>query len=268
MKPWFCIPIFALSSLLVSTVSADETGKFVSLFNGKDLTNWDGDPKLWKVEDGVITGTCDGPEALQHNTFLIYRGGEVTDFELRATVRVIGDNNSGLQYRSRERPDIGKWVISGYQCDIHPATQHTGMTYEEKGRGIFGLNGKNVMLDPDGHRWLLSEHEPVEVDLTEWNEFTVIARGNHLIHKVNGKVTSELTDHDEEGRALKGLIAIQLHRGNQNTVQIKDIRLKTLTDGKLVPFDPENLPKGAQKIERPKTRNPQGKKAALPKAKE
>jgi acetyl esterase/lipase len=233
--------------------TAKNTG-LKSLLNGKDLSGWDGDPKLWKVENGIVVGTCAGPAAMKKNSFLIWRGGEVKDFELRATIRVIGDNNSGIQYRSRERPDIGKWVISGYQNDVHPAIEHTGMTYEEKGRGLFGLNGKNVLLDPDGQRWLLSEHEPVKVDLSKWNEFTVIARGNHLIHKVNGKVTSELTDH-HHGRALEGLVAIQLHRGNANRVELRDVRLKTLRNAKLTPL---KIPTGATTIERPKTSRPQG----------
>jgi hypothetical protein len=105
---------------------------------------------------------------------------------------------------------------------------------------------------------LLAEHEPVAVDVSQWNEYTVIARGNHLIHKVNGKVTSELTDHHEQGRALSGLLAIQLHRGNPNSVQIKDLKIKTLHGGKLLPFDPSNLPAGAKQIDRPRTTRPQG----------
>ena len=179
------------------------------------------------------------------------------DFELRATMRIVGDNNSGIQYRSRERKDIGPWVISGYQCDVHPAIEHTGMTYEEKGRGIFGLNGKNVLLDTEGKRWLLSEHEPVEADLSQWNEFTVIARGNHLIHQVNGKVTSELIDHHAEGRALEGLVAIQLHRGNANRVEIRDLRIRHLPDAELLPWEP-GLIKGLTPIDRPRTSRPQG----------
>ena len=238
--------------------------QFKSLFNGKDLTGWDGDPELWKVENGVVTGTCNSPDHLTQNTFLIWRGGKVKDFELRATVRVVGDNNSGIQYRSRELPEAGRWVISGYQCDVHPAIEHTGMTYEEKGRGIFGLNGNNVALDPKGERILLSTHPPVKVDVSQWNEYTVIARGNHIIHMVNGKVTSELTDYHEEGRALEGLLAIQLHRGNPNSVQIKELRIKNFSEGKVIRFDPTKLPSGAKKIDKPRTRNPQGTGPVLP----
>lgn len=248
--------ILCLTFALFSPLVADEG--FTSLFNGKNLSGWDGDPKLWKVEGGIVIGTCDGPDSFKHNTFLIWRGGEVGDFELRATVRVIGDNNSGIQYRSREIPDVGPWAIAGYQCDIHPAIEHTGMTYEERGRGIFGLNGKNIMLDSAGDRWLLSEHDPVKVDVSQWNEYTVIARGNHIIHKINGMVTSELIDHHESGRTLAGLLAIQLHRGNPNRVEIKELSVKHLEEGDLIPFDPGNLPVGAVRIDKPRTRNPQG----------
>ncbi len=246
--------LFVLGWISLS-VSAEED--FVPLFNGNDLTGWDGDPELWKVEEGIVIGTCEGPDSLKHNTFLIWNGDPVKDFELRATIRVVGDNNSGIQYRSRRLPEIGPWVISGYQCDVHPAIEHTGMTYEEKGRGIFGLNGKNVVLDPERTRWLLSEHPPVKVDVSQWNEYTIIARGNHLIHQVNGETTSELIDYDEKGRALEGLIAIQLHRGNPNRVEIKDLRLKPLTDGKILPFDPAKL-SDLEKLDRPRTTRPQG----------
>jgi acetyl esterase/lipase len=246
---------------LIATLTKDKVDSesgFVSLFNGKDLTGWEGAPGLWKVEDGAVVGTCGGPGKPPHNTFLVWQDGIVKDFELRVTMRLVGDNNSGIQYRSRKLPEVGPYAISGYQCDTHPAIEHTGMTYEEKGRGIFGLNGNNVMLDPDGERWLLSEHEPVKADLSEWTTYSIVARGNYLVHRVNGEVTSELIDHDEKGRALEGLLAIQLHSGNPYRVEIKDLRLRVINDAEILPFDPAMLPKGAKKIERPRTTNPQG----------
>lgn len=249
--------------LLVSFSYSDDG--FVSLFNGKNLDGWDGDPKLWKVDEGVVIGTCRGPDSPVNNSFLIWRGGKVKDFELKATVRVVGDNNSGIQYRSRELPEVAPWVITGYQCDIHPAIEHTGMTYEEKGRGIFGLNGRNVLLDPEGALWLLSEHAPVKVDVSQWNEYTITARGNHLVHKINGQITSELIDHDEKKRALEGLVAIQLHRGNPNSVHVREIRVKEIHDAKLVPFQTDQLPPGASKIDKPRTSNPQGVGPVVPK---
>jgi hypothetical protein len=251
------LPI-TLALVLFTLLPAFAEEGYTDLFNGTDLTGWDGDPALWKVENGTLIGTCSGPESPKHNDFLIWRGGVLKDFELHVKARVIGDNNSGVQYRSRPLPEVGPWAITGYQCDIHPAIQHTGMTYEEKGRGIFGLNGQSMILDPDGKRWIVSEHEPVAVDVAEWNEYTIIARGNHLIHQINGKLTSEVTDYDVKNRALEGLLAIQLHSGNPNTVEIKEIRLKTLTDGKVTEFTDTTLPETAKEVEKPKTANPQG----------
>jgi hypothetical protein len=248
---------------LTACSTAPKSG-FTPLFNGQDLSGWDGDPALWRVENGIVTGTCSGPGKPQHNSFLIRRGGMVKDFELRAIVRIVGDNNTGIQYRSRPLPEVGPWAIAGYQCDIHPALVHTGMTYEEKGRGIFGLNGKDVVLDPDGNRWVIAEHEPVGVDVSQWNEYTIIARGNHLVHKINGRVTSELFDYDAKGRALEGLLAIQLHQGNPNTVEVKQLWLKPLPASPVREFNAASLPPGAQKIEKPRTANPQGLGPATP----
>ncbi len=256
------LTFLALLLLTAGTSMGDDV--FKPLFNGKDLADWDGDPALWKVENGVVIGTCSGPASPKHNSFLIWRGGVLKDFELRATVRVIGDNNSGIQYRSRALPAVGPWAITGYQCDIHPAIEHTGMTYEERGRGIFGLNGKDVAVDPQGSRWLIAEREPVKVDVSQWNEYTVIARGNHLVHKINGKVTSELFDYDEKGRALEGLLAIQLHSGNTNTVQVKQIQFRPITDGKVLAFDPSRLPAGATRIGAPRSTRPQGVGPVVP----
>ena len=99
---------------------------------------------------------------------------------------------------------------------------------------------------------------PAAVSLTE------LPTANHLVHKVNGQVTSIFTDHDEKGRALEGLLAIQLHAGNPHQVQIKDLRLKVLDDAKLVTFDPAALPAGAKKIAKPTTTRPQGNGPATP----
>lgn len=248
--------VLSLITFVASSFARSDDG-FISLFNGKDLTGWEGAPGLWKVEDGIVIGTCKGPDHFEHNTFLIWSGGTVRDFELIATVKMVGDNNSGIQYRSKKIPEFGPFAISGYQCDVHPALEHTGMTYEEKGRGIFGLNGKDVALDNDTNRWLLSEHEPVEADLSEWTEFRILVRGNHHIHQVNGKTSSELIDYDEDGRTLEGLIAIQLHRGNANQILIKEMKLKHLDLIDPKPLGPKAL-EGAIRIEKPRTTRPEG----------
>lgn len=248
-------------TLTLAPLTAQDDG-FRSLFNGRDLTGWDGNPDLWTVEDGAITGRTKGPEHLDYNQFLIWRGGTLKNFELHAKVRVTG-NNSGIQYRSRELPDIGKWSVGGYQCDVHPTAVNNAMVYHERGRGIVVQNGQSVVVDPDARKWLVAERDPVAVDVAEWHDYTVIAKGNHITHKLDGKVTIELADYDEAGRSLEGLLAFQVHRGPAMEVQIKDIRLKTLPDGGVTSFAKANVPSDAQEIGKPR---PKPKPKAKPKA--
>jgi len=264
-SPW------TLSLLLVFSFAFSQAQEFENLFNGKNLDGWDGNPELWSVEDGAITGKTTGPEQLDYNQFLIWEGGEVENFELHAKVKQSG-NNTGIQYRSAKMPEVGKWSIGGYQCDVHPTAVNNAMVYDERGRGIIVKNGQSVVIDPQGNKWVVAERDPVEVDVAEWNDYTIIAKGNHLIHKVNGKVTIDLVDHEKAERELKGLLAFQIHRGPAMTVQIKDVRYKKLPAGGVIPFAKSNIPNDAQMIEKPapkgKGKAPKGKgKAVAPKGK-
>jgi putative heme-binding domain-containing protein len=235
-----------LFSLLAFSAASAQDG-FKPLFNGKDLTGWDGNPELWKVENGEIFGTTTGPEQLAYNQFLIWRGGVVKNFELKAKIKQAG-NNTGIQYRSNENTDK-KWSIRGYQCDIHPNVPYRAMMYEEGGRGIVSQNGQSVVIDPSGVKWLAGEHDPVEADIAEWHEYTIIAKGNHLVHQIDGKTTMELTDFEEAKRSLEGLVAFQIHRGPAMEVHIKDVMLKELPDGGVVSFEKSAIPSDAQIIE-------------------
>ena len=242
----------------LSTHAADETLR--PLFNGKDLEGWDGNPELWSVENGVITGKTTGPDQLAYNQFLIWRGGEVKNFILHAKIKVRG-NNSGIQYRSRELPQNGKWSVGGYQCDVHPKTENNAMVYDEKGRGVIVRNGQDVVVTPEGRKWLVAERDPVEADVAEWNEYTIIARGNRLIHRINGKTTVNLLDHDEKARSLAGLIAFQLHRGPAMTIHIKDVKFRELPASPIISYAKNNIPADARLIEK---RGAKGKGKAKP----
>jgi hypothetical protein len=247
----------ALLFTLAAPLLAADDG-FKPLFNGKDLAGFDGNPDLWSVEDGCITGKTKGPDHLTYNQFLIWRGGTVKNFELRAKIKQSG-NNTGIQYRSKELPDIGRWSVGGYQCDVHPTAANNAMLYDEKGRAVVAQNGQKVIVDEQGQKWLAAEHEPVKVNVEEWNEYTVVAQGNKLIHKINGQVTAEIIDHQAGERELEGLVAFQVHRGPAMIVQIKDVMLKTLPDGGLLSPTDAPVPADAKKIE---SARPGGKKAA------
>ncbi|MEM0970251.1 MAG: DUF1080 domain-containing protein, partial [Verrucomicrobiota bacterium] len=239
--------------LLLAPILAQDKG-FQELFNGQDLTGWDGNPKLWTVKDGVIVGKTNSPDDLTYNEFLVWRAGAVSNFDLRATISVKGENNSGIQYRSTSLPDVGKWVLGGYQCDIHPRANYTAMVYEEKGRGIMVQNGQDVVTDPGGAKWLVAERDPVAVDTAQFHEYRILARGNHVQHFIDGQLTASLWDHEAEKRALGGLLGIQIHRGPAMEVHIKSVKLKALPEGKVTPFEKADIPSDAQEIVKPKPR--------------
>jgi Domain of Unknown Function (DUF1080) len=255
----------ALSSALVFLftvpIPAAEEPGFTPLFNGTDLTGWEGDPALWSVQDGAITGVTTDDAPLPYNKFLIWRGDTVKNFELRAKVRQTG-NNSGIQYRSRELKEVGPWSVGGYQCDIHPLAVNNAMLYDERGRGIVAMNGQSVIIDEKGAKWLTKQRDPVTVDVAQWNEYAIIARGNQLTHKLNGQVTVEIIDHQADQRELDGILAIQVHRGPAMRVQIKDVMLKQLPDGGVLSPAEAPVPADAKPLGKPATPK---KKAATPK---
>jgi len=229
-------------------------GQERSLFNGTSLDGWDGNAELWSVRDYTIVGITKEDEPLPYNQFLIWRGGNVKNFEFRATIRQTG-NNSGIQYRSRELKEVGQWSIGGYQCDIHPLAANNAMLYDERGRGIVAKNGQSVIIDGKGTKWVTKEQAPIEVTVADWNEYKIIVNGNHLIHQVNGKTTADIIDFQESERELEGLLAFQVHRGPAMKVEIKDVYLKTLPDGGLLTIEQNPIPKDAKAVDAP------GKKA-------
>ena len=221
------IAAVAVPMLLGSVASAEAPAGFKSLFDGKTLKGWKGKEQFWSVRDGAITGETTTDNPTKGNTFIIW-DGEVGDFELRLKFRIVG-GNSGIQYRSKT---VGDFVISGYQADIDSTNRFMGILYEEKGRGIMAQRGKKVVVSAEGKKenvGTTSSDEEILGSLNKegWNDYVIVAKGNHLIQKVNGHTTIELTDHQESKRAMKGLLALQLHAGPPMVVQFKDIYLKT-----------------------------------------
>ncbi len=213
--------------LLAGNLAADDG--FESIFDGKSLKGWDGNPEYWRVEDGAIVGQTTPDNPLDGNTFIIYRAGDLANFELRLKFKIQG-GNSGIQYRSRE---VNKWVISGYQADFDSAGNWTGTLYEEKGRGILAKRGNKVEITATGKKQNVGTTTPedqilAKINKEDWNDYTIIANGNHLIHKVNGVVTVDVVDYQSDKAAKSGLLAMQLHRGPPMTVAFKDIQLKRL----------------------------------------
>src|SRR5260370_9869238 len=193
---------------------------FKSIFNGKDLTGWDGVPELWSVKDGTITGQTTKENPAKENTFLVWTNGTVGDFELRCSFKLTpgdaaGFANSGVQYRSKVvKPSY--WVVAGYQADMEAGPTYTGILYEEKGRGILATRGQAVIIRPDGKKDVVGSvgtPEPMStaINTGDWNDYVIIAKGNHLFQSINGQTTIDVIDQQEDKAAKSGILTLQLH---------------------------------------------------------
>lgn len=213
-----------LSALAIANAFAGLEWK--AIFNGHSLDGWDGDPRLWSVEDGVLVGQTDASgRKIKQNSFLIWDGGEAANFELEFDARITTPNNSGVQYRSRKLDEDG-WRVVGYQFDLHPRQQYCAMLFEEGGRGIVAERGQHVRLGET--KEVVGELEIIEVDLAEWQSFRLVVKGHRYEHYVNGVLQTIVEDADEKKRAASGLIALQLHQGPAMRVEFKNIRFRAL----------------------------------------
>jgi putative heme-binding domain-containing protein len=208
------------------TASAQE---FQSLFNGKDLSGWKGKSQFWRVENGTIVGetTADKPTAA--NTFLVWQGGEVQDFEFSCQVKFAG-NNSGVQYRSEIMGDPMDYALRGYQADLHPKQEFFGMLYGEKygKRGIIARRGQRANAKGDKDVEVLGKvGDGAELKGDEWNTLRILVVGNRLKHFVNGVITVDVTESHPQAMA-KGHLGLQLHRGAPMKVEFKDLKLRKL----------------------------------------
>ncbi|MEX1049604.1 MAG: family 16 glycoside hydrolase [Akkermansiaceae bacterium] len=220
IRPFVPFVVVCCCLLLVLPARAD----WQPLFNGENLNGWSGDPRLWRVENGVLIGETNGSDKkVDANSFLIWQGGEPGDFKLEFQARITGGNNSGVQYRSRTI-DAGKWQVGGYQMDLHPNAPYLGMLYEERGRGIACERGQRVKLHEKPE--INGKLEMSKVDLGQWNSYRIVAQGHVLRHFVNDTLAAEIEDVHPEKRAAKGVIALQLHAGAAMKAEFKEIRLQ------------------------------------------
>ena len=203
---------------------------FVSIFDGKSLAGWDGDPAYWRVEDGAIVGETKPGAIPKQNTFLIWRNGMPANFDLQAEYRLTG-GNSGIQYRSVEVPGV-RWAMQGYQADIDAEQKYTGQIYEERGRGFLAMRGQSASVDA-GAKPIVLGTLGADADLKAairtpgWNQYYIIARDDVLVQILNGRVMSMLVDTDSAHRRMDGLIGIQLHAGEPMKIEVRNIKLRT-----------------------------------------
>jgi hypothetical protein len=246
--PRLALALLALS--FTASLSAEEASPTVppepagmrTIFNGKTLDGWDGDPRLWSVMDGVIHGETTPENVAQGNTFILWKGGVLKDFDLRLEFRCNATNNSGIQYRSKHITDDkvrNKWVVRGYQHEIRNEVKFpntSSFVYDEGGkRGRICQVGEVATWEPDGKKVLKSDlidqagFEKL-FKLDEWNEVAIIARGNRIQHYLNGRLVLDFTDNDPQLALKEGILALQLHAGKPMWTEFKNIRVQELKE--------------------------------------
>lgn len=218
-------------------VAPPESSSMKQLFNGKDLTGWDGDPRLWSVKDGVVHGETTEENKAKGNTFLIWKDGKPGDFELRLSFRCNATNNSGIQYRSKHITEKvnNDWVVRGYQHELRNEVNFpntSSFIYDEGGkRGRICLLGEIATWEQDGKKVISKDLINQEgfkklFKLDDWNDVVIIAKGNNIRHYLNGQLVLDFTDNDPELALKEGVIALQLHAGKPMWAEFKNIRIK------------------------------------------
>lgn len=248
----FCLVITTIQSSFVSCKNNQDQKvetEFQSIFNGKDLEGWSGDPTYWRVENDILTGEVTPETILKRNSFIIYEKEQPENFELKLEYRITESGNSGINYRS-ESIDSIPFALKGYQCDIDGKNRFTGQNYEEKKRTTLAYLGEIVTIPqmPDSipksdlrknvkkNCWQtrtvtetkLKSGLKSNVKSNDWNEVYLIVKDNKMQHYINDVLFSEINDLDEINRSLKGYIGVQVHVGPPMKIEYRNIRLKHL----------------------------------------
>jgi len=240
-NPLSIVALSVLAICLAARGTADDVTKADSqtLFNGTDLSGWDGDTKLWTVRDGVIHGETTPENKAAGNTFLIWTGGKLKNFDLTLSFRCSATNNSGIQYRSKHITGTGtpnSWVARGYQHEIRNENQLpdvSGFIYDEGGsrgrmcdageKAVWNVGGKEhiaEILDQAAFKKLMK--------IDGWNNVRIVADGANIKHYLNGTLILDFTDNEPDLKLSEGVLALQLHAGAPMFAEYKDIRLTTL----------------------------------------
>ena len=196
-------------ALLLSLAACAPQG--AALFDGKSLDGWEGDPKVWRVADGVIVG---GSMAGNPRNEFLTSVKSYSDFVLRLEYKLVGTEgfvNSGVQVRSRRIPKPPN-EMSGYQADI--------------GAGMSGC-----LYDESRRNKALAKGDPEVVKKAEkpgdWNTYEIRCEGRRIRLTLNGVQTVDYTEADESLEQT-GLIGLQIHGNNKAEVSFRNISIETL----------------------------------------
>ena len=210
----------------------------LSLFDGKTLDQWEGDPKIWRIEDNAIIASIPEGETLKKNEFLYWKG-EVSDFDLKLKYRITGGPtaNSGIQIRSQKD---ASGHAAGYQCDLDDGKLWLGRIYDEHGRGLIAERGALTKISSEGKRHSLPFSPPASLtrfaQINDWNEYFIRCRGHRIEIHINGIHFTTLEDSQQNEADLSGLLAVQIHSGaGPAKIQFRDITLTSYDQKKITP---------------------------------
>lgn len=218
--------------------AASASGKIKKIFEGQTLKGWEGDEDVWSVQGNVITGKVDENTQSNRVTYLTYTAEEFSDFQLSLTFKITGGqrNSGGVQFRSRvvENGDVKD--VAGYQQDWGHNAGLSGQIVDSggnvNGQPLKAVVGERAIYDAQGNRSVVPLGESAE-DLNgffkadDWNDATLVVRGNHIVSMINGHIFSEAINELPNG-AKKGVIAFQISRRQVMTVEIKNLSFRTL----------------------------------------
>ncbi|MGH7866091.1 MAG: 3-keto-disaccharide hydrolase [Candidatus Dormibacteraceae bacterium] len=214
---------------------------FVSLFNGKDLSGWEGLDGYWSVKDGVIDGSETKERSVQTDLILSAskeRPEKFINFELRLKWRLVSpDGNSGVQFRSViNNPKT--LHAGGYQADIDSGGNYTGSIYDESGiaggRGTMSNRGEKTIWDAQNQRHASplaqsgAELKKLLHNTGDWNAIVLVVRGDHFQYQINDHLMTEMIDESPKAVLKGGVIAMQMHAGFTMDIQFNDISIKFL----------------------------------------
>lgn len=223
MKHW--MRVLAVGAGLLVCGGVAQAGER-ALFNGRDLSGWEGEPGWWTVEDGAITAQSTPEKPCARPTYLVWKGGQPTNFTLTCEFKLSAAANSGIQIRSETRPN---WDTYGYQADMTGDGSLIGFIYHHR-FGLMAPRGQKVTLRAGGGKdeqgigdaaVLLKQFKK-----EGWNEYRIVCRGPEISVFLNGTLMCQVVDNQPETGGKGGVIALQMHPGPPMKVQFKNIVLK------------------------------------------
>lgn len=197
------------AQFVCATSAADDEEGFVTIFDGRTFDGWEGDQKVFRIQDGAIVGG-NLEQNIPRNEFLCTRQ-EYGDFELRLKFKLLGEGaNAGIQVRSRRIPDHHEMI--GYQADMGDGWW--GCLYDESRRN------KILAGPPEQERNAIIRRD-------DWNDYRIRCVGRRVELWINGTKTVDYTEPDEQ-LEQRGVIGLQIHSGPPSEAWYKDIRIKQL----------------------------------------